>query len=443
MATETARESNDDTIAVCMLALNVYPAIDPSSGKRIGGLEGTAWNLARGLASEPGFDVSMIVRNDRSIPSTVDGVRLLAIIDAFRDMRHRVSKRVTRQNRFPWLKATGLSWRLCYELVCLTVTRWFRDRRGTAERIVEQMNRSQAEVLICFGNGEDPATMIRYGEATDKPTIAILQSNSDVDQRYINETDFVNEYGESAEDCRLVLEHSNLLIAQTQWQRDEISRIFGRSSELLQTPIDADLWLSGNRPFEERADVLWIGRYDQFHKRPGLAVEIARQCPKLNFVMVINDGDPTVKEELNRHPPPNVRIVDYVPKNEMPSRMQIAKAFLSTGSADFEGLPNVFLEAAASGTPIVTLHDFGDFVHNSCAGIAADGDIERATAELQRVAMKRDIWQSLSSNGRAWVQEHHKIDPVIRRLTHLIHDAIGRSRQIPRCRSESLDTEKF
>ena len=60
-----------------------------------------------------------------------------------------------------------------------------------------------------------------------------------------------------------------------------------------------------------------------------------------------------------------------------------ARCFLSTSAASHEGFPNVILQAAAAGVPIVSLEDFDNFIATAGVGYCAAGDLERAAQQLQ------------------------------------------------------------
>ena len=366
----------------------------------------------------------MVVRHNQPIPEPiVQNVRLLPIVDRFRDRRLRVSKRLEVQSSFPWLKVKSWSWSLPWNITVLLLTRWFRDRRETSSRIFEVLDQANADALVCLGNGNDPQSTIQFGKQKQIPCMLLLQSNSDVDERYFQDDNFVNAFGEPASACRFVLENVEMVVGQTQWQSDLVSRVVERSAEHLPTPVDSDSWQpsdSGSREF-----VLWIGRYDRFHKRPELAFQIAQLCPSLKFIFVINECDPEVEAELRQKVPENAEVVDYVRKDEMPALMRDAKVFLSTGSADFEGLPNVFLEAASSGTPIVSLNDFGEFISNSSGGFDVGDDVEIAADRIKLLCDDTAIWRQHSDSGRDWISKHHAIDPVIEQFKRLIEKLLA------------------
>ena len=147
---------------------------------------------------------------------------------------------------------------------------------------------------------------------------------------------------------------ADCIVVQTESQREAITNHFGRPSVLIRNPVrvsvdDPQRWL----PREQREFVLWIGRSDTFHKHPLLFLELAKQCPDLPFLMIVNKTNAEVFETLQARRPSNLRIIEHVPQHEIWDYLRRARVFVNTSS--FEGFPNTFLQSAVMGVPIVSL----------------------------------------------------------------------------------------
>jgi glycosyltransferase involved in cell wall biosynthesis len=132
--------------------------------------------------------------------------------------------------------------------------------------------------------------------------------------------------------------------------------------------------------------------------------------------MIVNRGDAEVHALLVRKRPDNVTLFDYHPADQMPDLLRKSWLFLSTSSAEFEGFPNVLLEASASGTPIVSLEDFDGFLARSQAGLVADGNTVTAANLIQSLADRPELWNELAGSAMAYVQLHHERKMVIRKF---------------------------
>lgn len=395
---------------VCLVALNAYPAVNPAAGRAIGGLETGAWTLAKALAALGDLEVLLVVRHTRSLDrDAVNEVKLLPIVDHFRDVRLSVSKCLSTSGP---LRIQRFSPQLLWQLPLLAATRPFRDRRPIADRLAEQIAAANPDVCVAFGNGADPAAVVRIARKLSRPSLVWLQSNADLDGRFFLDENFVNPYGESSAPCRYLLENANGLICQTRWQQERLRSLTNREAIRLCTPIDLQAWRITRDERRRGRHVLWIGRFDRFHKRPLLCLELARRCSEIPFVMVANRGEPRVAAEVRRHLPDNVQLVDYIPRDRMRATFAEARVFLSTGSAEYEGFPNVFLEAAATGTPTLSWEDFDSFLADSGGGRCVGGDFERATSELRLLWNSSEEWQRHSQAGRRWVEQHHAASRV-------------------------------
>ncbi|QDT55373.1 Glycosyl transferases group 1 [Caulifigura coniformis] len=405
--------------SVTIVALNASAVINPQAGARIGGLETFAWNLARALAADR-FEAFFAVRATTMPPEkVVDGVTLLVDFEPLRDLRRGVSEQVLVERSFPWLRVKKWSPALLWRVPILAVARLFGGERSLDQRFGKLLSPLRPGIVIALGVSAESAAALAAAEAAGHEGIIWLQSNGDLDERFFREPGYRNVYGVTGDDANACLKGKHLLIAQTEHQRERLRTLTGRECAVIQNPVDLDAF---SPPAEnaERRGVLWIGRYDRFHKRPLLALEIARNCPEIPFLFVINDGDPAVAEELRRSKPENVSVVDFVPRPEMPGRFRSAAAFLSTGSLEHEGFPNVLLEAAAAGLPIVSLHDFDGFLKRSECGIATDGDLSLAASSLAQLARDRAEWLRRSVAGRAYVEANHSMAIVLRGLRPLL-----------------------
>lgn len=408
----------DETLRVCIVALNAYPAVEPSAGKAVGGAEMRAWNLAIGLSHQPGVEVFFMVSHTRPLVTTqVEDVTLVPIVDRFRDIRFDVSRVMESTSRFPWCRLLGWNSKVLWQFPLLIVTRPFRDRRPLQTRISGPCEQLMPDICIGFGLGAHSAGVVRAAERIRRPAIAAIASNAELDERFLTDPDYINHYGDSSADSRYVIEHASAIVCQTEWQQDRLRELTGRDSFVVPTPIRLERWLS--TPSDGVGEhVLWIGRYDDVYKRPQLCLEIARRCPNIPFVMVINRGDAVTERNVRRSVTDNVQIVDYVQRDKMPELFRRSRLFLSTGQS--EGFPNVFLEAAASGVPIVTLEDFGDFVSNSKGGVCTHGNLEQAANTVRKLWDDQVVRERHAQDGEEWVRKYHSLEAVATSLRTVI-----------------------
>jgi glycosyltransferase involved in cell wall biosynthesis len=151
------------------------------------------------------------------------------------------------------------------------------------------------------------------------------------------------------------------------------------------------------KPHEKRANhVAWVGMLRQ-PKRPDLLVELARRLPDVRFVVC---GGPTAHRSPSGYGEriaadlqalPNVDFLGQV--NADRALATVADAALLVATSDEEGFPNTFLEAWASGTPVVSLNvDPGNHIRQKGLGAVSTGidDLVSNVRHLLASVQRRD-----------------------------------------------------
>ena len=280
---------------------------------------------------------------------------------------------------------------LLWSIPVLLATRPFRRRDPRPAEIDQRLVSRQVDAWFGFGVSDDSSRVVATAQVQGVPSAVFIESNAEIDERLATGEDFVGGYGDSAHGRRFALQHATVVVCQSKWQQQHLRQHFGIDGELIRNPIDPHEWLKPKQNSDRF--VLWIGRYDTFHKRPLTMLEVIRKCPEIPFRMVINQFDDGLRQKVLNELPANVTISDYVPFDRMPAMFQRAGIFASTGAQEYEGFPNVLLQAAASHTPIVSLRDFDDFLSDSGAGFSCDESVD---AMAERI---RDVWsKQLSGN---------------------------------------------
>jgi glycosyltransferase involved in cell wall biosynthesis len=140
--------------------------------------------------------------------------------------------------------------------------------------------------------------------------------------------------------------------------------------------------------------VLWAGGLRPV-KRPDLFMELARRFPEREFVMV--GGGTSVEAayaadiEQQARSIPNLRLTGWLPNPEVTRWISRASAVVNT--SEFEGFPNVYLEAWNYGVPVVAFNDVDGLLANEGLGALCSGldDLEQKLRALldDPVAMRR------------------------------------------------------
>jgi glycosyltransferase involved in cell wall biosynthesis len=206
---------------------------------------------------------------------------------------------------------------------------------------------------------------------------------------------------------RLGVRLADAIVVQTEEQVDMCRSAFGRQPVMIKSiePL-ADP--------QDHAPVafLWVGRLVSY-KRPLEYIELARKLPEATFWMV---GVPISHHEDDQHlaaaaieqarDVPNLEVLPPMPHAEVQDLM--ARAVASVNTADFEGMPNVLLEAWARGVPALVLtHDPGGVVTREGLGGFAQGSPTRLAELAREQWVARGNRRALAARCRAYIETHH------------------------------------
>ena len=411
-------------------AWHAYPLFDPRDPACVGGAETHAWLLANGLAAQPGFDVEFVVRSTQRFETRRFGnITVRNVSDRLAALRTNVARSVT-INRNP-LQFQVHRWnlQLLWQLPALAAGRLARGPQPAPEIPAPVYSRFPSDAECCFGVSAQSASVIAAARDAGVPSILFLESNSDLDERFTSDSAYVTVHGERAAVCRQAIDGATQIVAQHDEQQRVLRERFGRESVVWPNVVDLEAWdraaeaptsvgesLAGDR------FVLWVGRADDFHKRPRLCLDLARRLPRVRFLMILNPGDAQIEQQIRASRPENVVIRDSAPFHEMPSLLSAAAVYVSTGSNEYEGSPNIFLQAAASRTPIASLDVSTPLIAGTGAGFAASGDLDRLAAYIASMIEKPDQAQAAGEAGRRIVERNHAPSVVVVRLAAMLHE---------------------
>jgi glycosyltransferase involved in cell wall biosynthesis len=420
-----------------MVALHALPAIDPTVAGPVGGTETRAWTFARGRARRDGCDVSFVVRADRQRPPfQQDGVTVIARRDRLYGLYEAVGKCVEKSARFPGVRLRKWEWPLLWQLPALAACRAFEGKRRDVWRRDAFYTGQPADLFVTFGVQANSARVIASAHAVSRPAVLMIGSDGDLDARYQPGSTYVSPYGDVAGVCYEILQRADAVVVQTHQQQQILRDRFRRESTVIANPIDLVRW-DAQRNLALPPDVtcgfdryaLWVGRAESVHKRPELLLEVARLCPQVPFVMILNPRDRAVEQRVVRGRPDNVQVVSHVPVDQMPAVFAKAAVFVSTSA--LEGFPNVFLQAAASGVPIASLEVGEDFITAARCGICAHGELSRL-AEYVNAAWA-DPRAETAQRAREYVAAHHGLQSQAARLESVLRDVLATKQCDARC----------
>jgi glycosyltransferase involved in cell wall biosynthesis len=171
---------------------------------------------------------------------------------------------------------------------------------------------------------------------------------------------------------------------------------------------------------------LWIGRL-AVYKHPQAYLDLAEAVPEASFRMIGvpsgPDGPRLAAEVAERAASlPNVELLEPRPRPELAPLYESAVAVVNT--AEFEGMPNIFLEGWARGAPALALqHDPDGMIVRDGLGAFAGGDPSRLAEQARALWAGRADQHELSERCMAHMREHHSLEGIADQWTDILFRA--------------------
>lgn len=405
---------------VAFFCENAYPLFDQSASGTIGGMETRAVLFAKAMAKNKNWKIFFTVNDhDQGQSVIIDDVELIVDNSLARKTDVNVASRF---HKHKWRPVIHLNksdlhflWQLPVHLLMCLLPRCF------IYRFWQSIN---PDVVCCFGNNPVTAEVIADCYRSGIKTILCIASDSDLSADYRPGNHCRNDYGTPKWMAWHAINTADHVLVQTNHQRNLLERNFGRSGKIIRNPVvvasDAkDQW----PPRVAREFVLWIGRSDTFHKRPLLMLDLARACPEILFVMIVNKTNQHVFESLVQNAPDNVTIIEHVPHHAIWEYYRRARVFVNTSA--YEGFPNTFLQAAVLGVPVVSLAvDPDEILSRHECGLLANGDPEKLEWSVRSLWSDTSLAERYALTFYQYALIHHSLDSQARRFEKLLQEVI-------------------
>jgi glycosyltransferase involved in cell wall biosynthesis len=165
---------------------------------------------------------------------------------------------------------------------------------------------------------------------------------------------------------------------------------------------------------KDSLDILWASRLD-IQKRPDIMIRIAERCKDMPFTFhvygapVYGTTEHEVKTFVNSlNALPNVRY--YGPFDGLPS-LPIERCDIFLYTSQWDGLPNVLLEAASLGLPIVASATGGipELVQDGKTGflVSPFDNIDGYIDTLKKIHLDRSVLHEIAGNSLKLLQSRH------------------------------------
>lgn len=207
------------------------------------------------------------------------------------------------------------------------------------------------------------------------------------------------------------LRRASAVLVQTRHQQELMRRNYGIESSIAGLAIQPG---HSEREFAERdIDALWVSNMRSV-KRPDVLLNIADRLPDVRFHMIggtVNGAESffeTVQAQAASRG--NVTFHGAVAYRNVGPFYSRARVFVNT--SDVEGFPNTYLQAWASGTPVVAFFDPDRVIEREGLG-AAVRTADEMSAAVRRLTKDESEWQAARERCLAFVERHYSEDVVL------------------------------
>jgi glycosyltransferase involved in cell wall biosynthesis len=224
------------------------------------------------------------------------------------------------------------------------------------------------------------------------------------------------------------------IVIQTEEQLGLCEAAFGRRAVLIKS-----IARLAERQDDEPEAFLWVGRLAAY-KRPLEYIALARALPGARFRMVgvpeqQDDKEVARAVRAQASEVPNLEFLSPRPHGEVQQLM--ARAVASVNTADYEGMPNVLLEAWARGVPALVLnHDPGGVVERYGLGGFAGGSMEEFVKLAREQWASRHDREDVAQRCRRYAETNHAEEVVVKRWIEVFSGSRVREADTPLAEAE-------
>lgn len=374
----------DRKTRICILSLNAYALFNPSRTKQIGGAEVDAYLIGKALAETKDYAVMFVVA-DFGQP-LVEKYAAITVIKSF-------SLNTAGFRRFiGYLLGIPLLFRALYK--------------------------AHADVYFYEAPGMEAGLLAIFCKLFRKKFIYRTASTIDCDGSYRRMSPFrgiLFEYG---------LRSANAVVAEFRGAAELLRKKYNIHATTIYdvTDIKPSQQLM---PIAERPYILWVGRLVEM-KRADIFLALAQEFPSVKFLLI---GLPEKSEPLTHTRVqkitgglPNVLFIPGVQPSEIGNFYSQSRVLINT--SDFEGFPNVFIEAHTFGIPVISLRVNPDnYLTEHKVGFHANAEPKKLRDCLNTIITNDALLNTMSNNALAYVKKYHDIHDLAQRY-HAVLETI-------------------
>lgn len=271
------------------------------------------------------------------------------------------------------------------------------------------MTRANADIYVQCGAGFLTGQVALYCRVFERRMLFLVTSDSNVDPRRV-----VRHFRVPIRDRVAYLyglRQADRLIVQTRWQKEMLERHFRREPLVMPQGLDLAPLLALRRDESGDGAVLWVGRAVPL-KRPELFLDLARRFPDVPFIMLTGPGHDAAHYGRIQRAAAELGNLEFLWSGTVDVAAVFARAVLLVSTSHTEGYPNTYIEAWASGLPVVALEcDPDELLCREKLG-RHSWTFARLVQDVAELLHDRAERRAVGERARAFAQRTHDIRSV-------------------------------
>jgi len=351
-------DSTSKNPRIGLVSFNVYAFFNPASPAQLGGSEWQMYQLAQVLAAE-GNEVVFVVGDFGQ-----QSIEKHGLITVYKSIA--LSKQWLNYIQAPFVLWAAL---------------W----------------RTKANVYIASPAGPEVGLIALYCKLWHKRFIFRTASAVDCTREKVTSLGVIAGYL-----YQLGLRTADVIVCQSEQAKAAIKKYHGREAVVINNIIEMPV-MTTRKDF-----ILWVGSARAV-KQPHIFLELARSMPTEKFMMIMSrTGDMRLWDKIKASAQQiaNLQFMGEVPPTKIGE--YFSRAIVLVGTSQYEGFPNVYLQALSYGVPIVSLSVNPDnFLTQYNVGYCADGNEDKMRTDLRFLLDDRASYEAKSQAGRQYMATHH------------------------------------
>jgi glycosyltransferase involved in cell wall biosynthesis len=206
------------------------------------------------------------------------------------------------------------------------------------------------------------------------------------------------------------------VVNQTENQKEKLRRNFQKNGVVVPSYFPVPAEESG--PLKKEKIVLWLANLSPW-KQPEVFLKLAghcHDCKGWKFILAGGTKKGSYFQKISEQAKvlPNLKIAGPIPFEESNKFFSKASLFVNTSIMEAEGIPNTFIQAWLSSTPVLSLvHDPNGWIKRHSLGFCAEGNLKSFFETGKALIKNESALVTMGEDGRKFALNMFATEKII------------------------------